>query len=553
MTVRERYEKQRAKLSTGLIKLMDHQDEFSRLLGNVKITRYVLMVPHRPSLELVQHASAKEAEYRALNLPFLGSDFRIDIVNDEASLPDRIRPVDLGTPESGEIPSVGHGSCAVIRSRARGDRSDYRCARFPILDSGQADVFEAVHKDTKIAVALKKLRQKYPSERQVARMRREIEIGLALDGHPNAVPILDHGTDCKWFVMPLADKTAEACQAVLQNDSDELRALVDALASVLSVAHEEGWLHRDIKPSNILHLDNRWTLADWGIVRRPRGATTKVGRTGTSIGTLGFSAPELSVNPHEATFASDIYSIGRVIAWALTGQEPLANLPLLPSSPGPWRNIVRRATNQDPALRPQSILELMSLIEEELAEEPVDPITRAAALIETANKGETGAASALLALLTDHTGDYSLYVEELIRLRVSQAGRILARDSAQAHVIFRALAGHVDGDDTRRVEFGEAATVVTWLCDVASYAANRHHWDVLEDAVDAMCIWDAAWDQWSAQKRVRSWLESLSGEAAAAVASVLRQHEESAHHFSGLAGSRGADLRIRQAVRSEST
>lgn len=85
--------------------------------------------------------------------------------------------------------------------------------------------------------------------------------------------------------------TAAQRQELLR-EPGELRALVDALVSVPAAAHKDGWLHRDIKPSNILHFDSRWTLADWAS-SRPRGQTTKVGRTGRFIGTEGFAAPEL--------------------------------------------------------------------------------------------------------------------------------------------------------------------------------------------------------------------------------------------------------------------
>ncbi|MDQ0784607.1 serine/threonine protein kinase [Streptomyces sp. B3I8] len=93
------------------------------------------------------------------------------------------------------------------------------------------------------------------------------------------MPVLDSGADHTWFVMPWADATAVQRQELLREPA-ELRALVHALASVLAAAHEHDWLHRDIKPSNILYFDGRWALADWGIVRRPRGQTTKAGRTG---------------------------------------------------------------------------------------------------------------------------------------------------------------------------------------------------------------------------------------------------------------------------------
>ncbi|WP_326790481.1 protein kinase domain-containing protein [Streptomyces sp. NBC_00151] len=208
-------------------------------------------------------------------------------------IPARHRAAHPAPPAAVTSSPPGQGTYAAVRRAARGEHKDYACPREPEPDGNQADVFEATHKTLGTTVALKKLHSKYPPERQVARMRREIEIGQLLNGHPHAMPILDFGADHTWFVMPWADATAAQRQELLR-ESAELRALVDALASVLAAAHEHGWLHRDIKPSNILYFDGRWTLADWGIVRRPRGQTTKVGRTGLCIGTEGFAAPELS-------------------------------------------------------------------------------------------------------------------------------------------------------------------------------------------------------------------------------------------------------------------
>jgi hypothetical protein len=451
-------------------------------------------------------------------------------------------------PRTAEAPAQAVGTAYdAVRRIAHGERRDYACPRERVPDGGQADVFRATHKPTGTIVALKKLHQKYPPERQVARMRREIEIGQLLAGHPHAMPILDFSTDHTWFVMPWAEATAEDRRESLKEPA-QLRALVNALASVLATAHEHGWLHRDIKPSNILCLDGRWTLADWGIVRRPRGQTTKVGRTGLYIGTEGFAAPELSETPHEATESSDIYSIGRVIAWALTGELPKTNLPLLPP-PGPWRSIVRAATHQDPQRRPQTVSDLIALIDREHVDFPEDPLHAAHMLLESACNGDPAAADALLILVGDHPQDYELHVGVLTGLATEHAGPALRRDLLQAQSLLRALAGHVDGDDTHVVQFGDAAGVVTWLHGVCTYAASQSDWDLLEEAAHAMCTWDGAWDQWNAQDRIRPWLVSLKSDAAAVVAAVLRDHAESAQHFSSVADDRTADPRIRQAIR----
>ncbi|MCX4430197.1 serine/threonine-protein kinase [Streptomyces mirabilis] len=361
------------------------------------------------------------------------------------------------------------------------------------------------------------------------------------------MPILDFGADNTWFVMPWADATAAQRQELLREPA-ELRALVDALASVLAAAHEHGWLHRDIKPSNILYFDGRWTLADWGIVRRPRGQTTKAGRTGLYIGTEGFAAPELSVTPHEATASSDIYSIGRVIAWALTGKLPETNLPLMPP-PGPWRTIVRATTHQDPQRRPQTVHDLLALIDREHAAVPEDPFPRAQTLLEAARTGDSAAADTLLTLVGDHPEDYELHVGVLTHLDTQQAGAALEREPAQAQRLLRALAEHVGGDDTHIVQFGDAAAVVVWLQGICAYAAGHCDWDLLEEAAHTMCTWDGAWDQWSAQDKIVSWLRDLKSEAASVMAAVLREHPESAQHFSHVADDRTADPGIRQAVR----
>ncbi|MFG2755690.1 hypothetical protein [Streptomyces wuyuanensis] len=98
---------------------------------------------------------------------------RITFVAGSAEL-EEIAGKPLVMPQRGEL--TGH--------TARGERKDYRCERLPLVGGGQADVFKATHKPTGHVVALKKLRDRHPSPRQVARMRREIEFGRRLHGHP---------------------------------------------------------------------------------------------------------------------------------------------------------------------------------------------------------------------------------------------------------------------------------------------------------------------------------------------------------------------------------
>lgn len=220
-----------------------------------------------------------------------------------------------------------------------------------------------MHKPTGVEVAFKR-RTSWAAD-AIARMGREIEFGKRFSAHDHIMPVLDHCLMEEWFVMPLAQVNAEQARSSLSGDA-ELLDLVLATCSALEVAHGAGWLHRDLKPANVLLVNGRWTVADWGLGRRPRGETTHIGRTivGEFFGTYGFAAPEQAVDAHAATASADFYSLGQIIGWARTGSTPKHGVPLVPGDE-PWRSIVTAATQSDPAARPQNAREFKDLISAE--------------------------------------------------------------------------------------------------------------------------------------------------------------------------------------------
>ncbi|MER8119159.1 serine/threonine-protein kinase [Streptomyces sp. NPDC094031] len=435
---------------------------------------------------------------------------------------------------------------AEVRRLARGVKKDYALEKFPLPDGhgGMGIVHEAVHKATGTVVAFKKPRSL--RENLTARMMREIEVAQKLGANRHVMPVLDFSPRAEWFVMPMAQNTAEHLQPELQQDPAALRALADAVASALADAHRLDYLHRDIKPANILLLDGRWVLGDWGIVRRPLGQTTNPKRTGTAIGTAEFGAPELSVDPHHATPASDIYSLGKVIGWLLTGLAPEANVPLLP--PGPWRGVVRQCTYHDPRQRPQTIADFLDVVERETATQIDLPAARAQQLLAAAQEDDTDAARRLLALAADHGDDYELYLDVLPYLDMEAAAPLLVDHPEQARALVQAMTGHVRGDGTGWPHWNESKRAVAWLRGVARHAAAEERWDLLEEATRGMCTWDEASNEFDQQIATRDWLRRLRGQAARIVAGVLRDHPSSARFYCELASERAVDMAIRSAV-----
>ncbi|MEU6844827.1 protein kinase [Streptomyces sp. NPDC046716] len=442
----------------------------------------------------------------------------------------------LVAPELGELPA-----------RAMpGQRKAYRCERLPLVDGGQADVFKAVHKPSGRVVALKKLRDKHPLPRQVARMAREIELGRRLDGNPHAMPVLDCDPNNTWFVMPYAEATAEQCRDRFA-DVPALRSLLVGVCSALTVAHRQGWVHRDIKPANVLLLNGRWLLADWGIVKRPAGLTTDAQRTrmGMFLGSDGFAAPESYSDAHAVGPSADIYSLGQFIGWAVTGEYPMPNVPLLPKS-GPWRSVVREATQLEPARRPATVEDLLRLVGREIDEPQESPLVAGEYWRGELATGSPEAADQLVALAGMKSDDAELYCDLLIKIPLAPLLPALLSDPARAVEMARSMAELLGSH--RPPEPGEVDAVIGWLIALAQQAATAGELDLLETCCGGAFDWGSASEDWSPPPSLATWISTLSGDAASSVASMLRQHPGFATHLAPLAHDLRVDHRIRHAV-----
>lgn len=246
-------------------------------------------------------------------------------------------------------------------------RSNYEVKPFYLGEGGQARVSEAFDRASSRWVAFKE--SLFPEDLDyTGRFQREIEASRSLH-HLNIMPVLDSSPEEGWLTMPIALYTLEKYADGRSLANVDTLEVVGALLSALDFAHRLGWIHRDIKPSNILYIrtddvGGRWVLSDWGLVRRPRGQTTVPRRTktGISMGSEGFAAPELSGKADTAGPPCDLWSLGQLIGWMTTGEEPRQNIPLLAS--GPWRGLSEVLTRLDPGDRPKSVAEVRPLFED---------------------------------------------------------------------------------------------------------------------------------------------------------------------------------------------
>ena len=242
---------------------------------------------------------------------------------------------------------------AVDRLREAATRPELGTDRYEIGAllgrGGMGAVYAAVDRVLEREVALKVSSAAQAGADLDSRLRQESHVLARLE-HPGIVPVHDAGqlADGRWFyVMKLVKgETLEQHLARLESLPARL-GLFTRIAETVAFAHAAGVVHRDLKPSNVMVGSFGEVLVlDWGIAKiigpsdhlavgssDHRGIGTRTPEpdsrghgsgtaTGTRMGTAGFMAPEQQRGDAAlAATPADVYSLGAVLEWMLTGQQ----------------------------------------------------------------------------------------------------------------------------------------------------------------------------------------------------------------------------------------
>jgi len=289
---------------------------------------------------------------------------------------------------------LGIRTINTLRSEAQRARQfgQYKLKRL-IGTGGMGEVYLAEHMLMKRPCAIKVIRpEKAGDPKVLARFEREVQATAKLS-HWNSVDIYDYGrTDDGTFYYVMEYLPGMNLSELVKSDGavPPSRAihLVRQICNALSEAHEHGLVHRDIKPANIFAAirggrHDVAKLLDFGLAKPLLDVgSAKLTQKGAITGSPLFMSPEQATGDRDPDARSDIYALGAVLYFLVTGRPPFddeqpmkviiahAHDAAPPPSqlnadvPDDLEQVILRCLNKGPADRFQTACDLAAALED---------------------------------------------------------------------------------------------------------------------------------------------------------------------------------------------
>ena len=203
--------------------------------------------------------------------------------------------------------------------------------RYEIVDllpnGGQASLAKATDRKTGQFVAVKRLSATPDQSNYREELARFQRAGRMRIGHPAVVdPIECAEEGGQWYIIMPYIEGVNLEQFVAQHGgrllAEKAIPIIEGVAGGLEAIHRHGVVHRDLKPLNIvIDLQGLPHIVDLGICHKMGEATITKGSG--LIGTLQWMSPEQVSKPGSEDERSDLYALGVIMYYSLTGISPV--------------------------------------------------------------------------------------------------------------------------------------------------------------------------------------------------------------------------------------
>ncbi len=379
----------------GLEHQMAHLDVFGLSWVAVWMMLFAIVVPAKPAKAMFAAVGSASAVpiVMALTMKYGGTSIVLTSAEFFAGL---IMPYLL-------VILMTHVGARAIYSLGREVAKARELGSYHLVDrlgmGGMGEVWRAEHRMLARPAAIKLVRPEVLSGGgegpAVALKRFEQEAqATALLRSPHTIELFDFGVSgdgAFYYVMELLDGfdleslVKEFGPMPSARAIPMLRQACDSLAE----AHERGLIHRDVKPANVFvcrygrHVDFVKVM-DFGLVKHHGQDQPDIKVTADNVvgGTPSYMSPEQAAGDQELDGRSDIYALGCVAYWMITGQlvfegtvirtmmAHMQETPVPPSQrtelevPPAFEQLVLRCLEKDPDRRPQTADELSALLAE---------------------------------------------------------------------------------------------------------------------------------------------------------------------------------------------
>lgn len=295
---------------------------------------------------------------------------------------------------------VSSGSLARAQREIEGVRQlgQYRLEAL-IGEGGMGKVYRAQHALLQRPTAVKLFEGDNADPDSIRRFEREVQLTCRLE-HPNTIQIYDFGRTSDqvfYYAMELLDGVNLGQLVAAQGRLPSARVIhiLIQICGSLQEAHDLGLIHRDIKPGNVMicrrggQLDVVKVL-DFGLVKElPRDGNAPLEPSQQISGTPRYIAPERLATPQHVDTRSDLYSLGAVAYYLLTGQEifcfdsglqalwhaaqaaaPRPSQAIGAEVPPPLDELVHRCLEPVPGQRPHNVAEIAKVLRELAQDHP---------------------------------------------------------------------------------------------------------------------------------------------------------------------------------------